>query len=251
MELQRLCMQRQKFLKKKRRSIEFQWCFGIHWYFKYGRFDMIWYQSIACNPLPFSFSLTLSQVKSFSEDLTRARAERIEAHHRCKIQEPIWPDRLMMSFAFFCCVWTCLRTLAGNEGESTCICAVYLEFLEISPFRYKSHFHQNLFFVCRICNHQKIPIRKFMCVEGDFLTTKHWGYKNGKREREFGAKSKSSCSLFVQRCRFSDGFLKSTTHGGNESKMCHQGLLAKNMSRKEVPTNSYDLDEIGRQKMVF
>lgn len=131
-------------------------------------------------------------------------------------------------FCFFCCVWT-RQDLSRKWRESTCIWAVYLEILEISPFPYKSHFHQNLFFVCPVAFPSKDSHQEFPVCWRQLLDRKHWGYKNGKREREFGACQSSRVVRCSFGCRFSDWFLKSTTHGGNESKICHQGLLAKNI----------------------
>lgn len=60
-------------------------------------------------------------------------------------------------------------------------------------------------------------------------------------EREKESSELSRVELFVHSCRFSDRSLKSTTHGGNESK-----CVTKDFGK--VPTNSYGLEDIGRQK---
>ena len=147
------------------------------------------------------------------------------------------------------CFFLCLDQTGPEQemkGINMYMCSLF------GHFGTSFHFHTSrISFVCPVAFPSKDSHQEFPVCWRRLLDRKHWGYKNGKREREFGACQSSRVVRCSFDCRFSDGFLKSTTHGGNESKICHQGLLAKNMSRKEVPTNSYDLDEIGRQKMVF
>lgn len=105
------------------------------------------------------------------------------------------------------------------------------------------------FFVCQICNHQKIPIRNFRCVEGALLV-KSTEVTRMEREKESSELSRSRVELFVRLQVF--WLIFEGSHLRRERvKMCHQRLLAENNSRKEVPTNSYGLDDIGRQKKKY
>lgn len=102
----------------------------------------------------------------------------------------------MMSFVFFV-VFGPDRTLAGNEGNQH----VYGQF--IWKFWKSLHFHTSrisirIYFLCvQLHFHQKIPIRNFRCVEGNFLT-ESTEVTRMEREKE-SSELASRVELFVVR----------------------------------------------------